>query len=226
MAASLMANPSGSTTKLPTRLPGAPAVTVPLHSKEGQASPPSTESSIQWRLKLVKHASSAETSNGEAPAGPSADVLEWVERLAKYCSDQDRVPLIAGRVLGWLMICDPPEQSAQQIATAIGASRASLSTNLRLLSSVGFVHVLTKPASRTVYYRVDDDAWEKVVQRQIASLASLGKILRDGTPLAGPSPDRGARIAAANDVFRWMRQIFDDAPPLPSISRAAKEPRG
>lgn len=174
----------------------------------------------------MKRPSEAEASDNDTPVGPSAAVLEWVERLAKYCSDQDGVPLIAGRVLGWLMICDPPEQSAQQIATAIGASRASLSTNLRLLSSVGFVRVLTKPASRTVYYRVDDDAWEKVVQRQIASLTSLGKILHDGTPLAGSSPDRGGRIAAANEVFRWMQQIFDDAPPLPSTTRAAKESRG
>jgi len=174
----------------------------------------------------MKQPSTAEEAGNDAPVGPSAEVLEWVERLAKYCSDQDGVPLIAGRVLGWLMICDPPEQSAQQIATAIGASRASLSTNLRLLSSVGFVRVLTKPASRTVYYRVDDDAWEKVVQRQVASLAALGKILRDGTPFAGSSPDRGGRLAAANGVFRWMQQVFDDAPPLPSAARAAKESRG
>ncbi|WP_212990858.1 GbsR/MarR family transcriptional regulator [Actinoplanes auranticolor] len=173
----------------------------------------------------MKPSSSPETSTGDASARPSPEALEWVERLAKYCADQDGVPLIAGRVLGWLMICDPPEQSAQQIATAIGASRASLSTNLRLLSSVGFVRVLTKPASRTVYYRVDDDAWEKVVQRQIASLASLGRILQDGTPLAGSSPDRGGRIAVANDVFRWMQQIFDNAPPLPSTTRAAEESR-
>jgi DNA-binding MarR family transcriptional regulator len=164
----------------------------------------------------VKHSAGAEGRDGDPPA---PEVLEWVERLAKYCADQDGVPLIAGRVLGWLMICDPPEQSAQQIATAIGASRASLSTNLRLLSSVGFVRVVTKPANRTVFYRVDDDAWEKVVQRQIASLAALGDILRDGMPLAGSSP----RIAAAGEVFRWMRQIFDHAPPLPSTVRAAKE---
>lgn len=157
--------------------------------------------------------------------GPSAEALDWVERLAKYLADQDGVPLIAGRVLGWLMICEPPEQSAQQIAAAIGASRASLSTNLRLLTSVGFVGTRTKPASRTVYYRVDDDAWEKVVQRQISSLAALGAILRDGVPLAGPAPAGGGRIAAATEVFRWMRDVFDNAPPLPSTTRADKETR-
>ncbi|GAQ51829.1 GbsR/MarR family transcriptional regulator [Streptomyces acidiscabies] len=153
----------------------------------------------------------------------SGEVLEWVERVAKYCADQDGVPLIAGRVLGWLMICDPPEQSAQEIASAIGASRASLSTNLRLLSSVGFLHELTRPGSRTVYYRVEDDAWEKVVRRQIASLTSLGRIMRDGMRLTGPGTARGTRIGAAHEVFEWLEETFADAPPSPSEVRRAKE---
>lgn len=144
----------------------------------------------------------------------SQEALKWVERIAKYFMDQDRVPLIAGRILGWLMICDPPEQSAEAIAKAIGASRASLTTNLRLLTKVGFVRQVTKPGSRTVYHRVDDDAWERVVRRQIASLTSLGEITSDGLELVGPASPRAARLRAAHEVFKWMQKVFADAPPL------------
>jgi hypothetical protein len=153
----------------------------------------------------------------------SDDALVWVERVAKYCADQDGLPLIAGRVLGWLLICDPPEQSAGQIADAIGASRASLTTNLRLLGSVGFVSQVTKPGDRTVYYRVDDDAWESVVRRQIASLASFGDIMRDGLTVTGRSARRSSRIRAAHEVFSWMEKVFADAPPLPSATRTRKK---
>jgi DNA-binding MarR family transcriptional regulator len=150
-------------------------------------------------------------------AEPERDaVLAWVERIAKYCSDQDGLPLIAGRVLGWLVVCDPPEQSAGQIAAAIGASRASLTTNLRLLGSVGFVRQVTKPGDRTVYYRVDDEAWETVVQRQIASLTAFGDIMRDGLGLVGRSSRRASRMRAAHEVFGWLDQVFANAPPLPS----------
>lgn len=150
------------------------------------------------------------------PEPGRAEVLLWVERVAKYCADQDGMPLIAGRILGWLMASDPPEQSAAQIAEAIGASRASLTNNLRLLGSIGFVRQLTMPGDRTVYYRVDDDAWEKVVQRQIASLASFGVIMRDGLTVVGRSSRRGARIRAAHDVFRWLDKVFAEAPRPPS----------
>ncbi len=157
-------------------------------------------------------------------AEPSREeMLGWVERVAKYCADQDGMPLIAGRILGWLVVCDPPEQSAGQIAEAIGASRASLTTNLRLLGSVGFVSQLTKPGSRTVYYRVDEEAWAKVVQRQIASLASFGTIMRDGMGLVGESTARGSRVRAAHEVFAWLERVFADAPPPPSAGRTERE---
>lgn len=151
------------------------------------------------------------------------ETLAWIERIAKYCADQDGLPLIAGRILGWLTVCDPPEQTAGEIAAAIGASRASLTTNLRLLGSIGFTTQLTKPGSRTVYYRVDEDAWEKVVQRQVASLTSLGEIMHDGVALVGASPTRGARVRAAFDVFAWLEKVFADAPPPPSTMRTRKQ---
>lgn len=51
---------------------------------------------------------------------PTHDVLlDWVEPVAMLLAP-DGLPPIAGRILGWLMICDPPQQSAGQIADAIG----------------------------------------------------------------------------------------------------------
>ena len=43
------------------------------------------------------------------------EVLLWVERIAKYCADQDGLPMIAGRILGWLLICDPHEPAAARV---------------------------------------------------------------------------------------------------------------
>ncbi|MEU3164722.1 transcriptional regulator [Streptosporangium sp. NPDC006930] len=140
-------------------------------------------------------------------------LLEWVERVAMYLA-RDGVPPIAGRVLGWLMICDPPEQSAGQISEAIGASRASLTSNLRLLTSMGFLTWRTRPGDRTVYYRMAEDAWAVVVQRQIASITSFLEITRDGVELAGPDDERAARVRQAHAAFAWMAKIFDNAPSL------------
>jgi DNA-binding transcriptional regulator GbsR (MarR family) len=140
-------------------------------------------------------------------------LLEWVERVAMYLA-RDGVPPIAGRVLGWLMACDPPEQSAGQISAAIGASRASLTSNLRLLSGMGFLTWRTRPGDRTIYYRMADDAWAVVARKQIAGITSFLDITRDGLDLVGRDDDRAARIRQAHVTFEWMAEVFDNAPPL------------
>ncbi|WP_405954914.1 GbsR/MarR family transcriptional regulator [Streptomyces phaeochromogenes] len=142
-------------------------------------------------------------------------MLHWVERLSMYLA-QDGVPPIAGRILGWLMICDPPEQSAGQIAEAIGASRASLTTNLRILTTMGFAARRTRPGERTVYYRLQQGASQQVVRRQIAGLVSLCEITADGMALLGSDSRRAARIKEAHETFEWMVRVFENAPPMPS----------
>ncbi|EHR58954.1 GbsR/MarR family transcriptional regulator [Saccharomonospora cyanea] len=149
-------------------------------------------------------------------------LLEWAEQVSMYLA-RDGVPPIAGRVLGWLMVCDPPEQSAGQISAAIGASRASLTSNLRVLSSMGFLTSRTRPGERTVYYRMAEGAWAGVVRRQLASITSFLDITGRGLELVGPDGDRAARVREAHATFEWMAGVFADAPPPPAPGSADGE---
>jgi DNA-binding transcriptional ArsR family regulator len=156
-------------------------------------------------------------SKGQRPGNPDSEkVVRWVERVAVFWSEQSGLPPITGRIVGWLMICDSPEESAGEIAAAIGASRASLTTSLRLLIAIGLVHSVTRPGQRTIYYRIDGDAWEMVLRRRIASMASFRAITRDGLTLLGENKTRAARIQAADQVYAWAEGVFANAPPCPS----------
>lgn len=145
--------------------------------------------------------------------------LEWIERVASYLA-RDGMPPIAGRVLGWLMVCEPAEQTAAEIATAIGASRASLTTNLRLVMASGFVTRKGRAGERTAYYRIDDDAWGRVVRAQIESIATFREIAEDGIDLVGQTSSRIDGLRSARDVFAWMADAFDAAPPMPRPRRS------
>ncbi len=59
-------------------------------------------------------------------------------------------PRMAGRILGWLLICDPPEQSAGQLAGVLQASKGSLSTMTRLLIQMGLVERVGLPGSAAI----------------------------------------------------------------------------
>ena len=75
---------------------------------------------------------------------------------------------------------------------------------------------LTRSGGRTAYYRIDNDMWQKVIQRRIASMMSFGEITRDGVALLGADRPRAARISAAHDFFEWMARLLASSPGPPS----------
>jgi DNA-binding transcriptional regulator GbsR (MarR family) len=135
-------------------------------------------------------------------------IQDWVERVAAAFAQHFGLPPITGRILGWLLICDPPEQSAGEIADAIGASRASLTTSMRLLTVGELVRRRTRPGERTTYFRIDDDAWEKVILQRITAMASLREITEDAMKLIGPDSERAARVRGANAFFGRLSDVL------------------
>jgi len=141
-------------------------------------------------------------------AEPDPRVGDWVERVAAFCVEEWGLPPITGRVLGWLMICDPPEQSAGEIAAAIRASRASLTTNMRYLTAIDLVRKVRRPGDRTAYYRIEDDAWHTVIRRKIESLSAFGGIAEEGAAIVGDGA-RAERIRTAQEALTWLRKLAD-----------------
>jgi DNA-binding transcriptional regulator GbsR (MarR family) len=137
-----------------------------------------------------------------------AQIQNWVERVASAFAQHFGLPPITGRILGFLLICDPPEQSAGEIANAIGASRASLTTSMRLLTVGELVRRSHRPGERTTYFRIDNDAWEKVIRQRITAMASLSEITRDAMALVGPDTERASRVRAAHEFFGWLSDVF------------------
>jgi DNA-binding transcriptional regulator GbsR (MarR family) len=147
-----------------------------------------------------------------------ARIEDWVERVAAAFAEHFGLPPITGRILGWLLICDPPEQSAGEIAGAIGASRASLTTSMRLLTVGDLVRRSHRPGERTTYFRIDDDAWEKVIRQRIGAMTSLRALTEDAMRMVGPNSQRASRVRAANAFFGWLAGVFE--------ASAKRRPRG
>lgn len=139
-----------------------------------------------------------------------AELRAWVEAVATYFAQHYGIPPIRGRVMGWLMVCEPAEQSAGEIAHVIQASRASLSGALQVLTASGLVAASTRPGvGRTTYYRITDDAWAAILRRRFAGLASFLTITQQGLHLYPPdSPARG-RVLAAHELFSWLQSEIE-----------------
>ncbi|MEV0999538.1 transcriptional regulator [Nonomuraea sp. NPDC050202] len=146
-----------------------------------------------------------------AQDGPDREqVLEWVERVATFVSEEWGLAPITGRILGWLMACDPPAQTAGDIAGAIGASRASLTTNMQLLTSVKLIRRFRRPGERNVYYQIEDDAWSKVIRQKLAAFTAFDELVAEGLKLGWADETQAARIRSARSSLAALTEALGD----------------
>lgn len=96
---------------------------------------------------------------------------EFVDRLGLFFELLGATRTM-GRVYGWLLICDPPQQSLTQLADRLSVSKASISTVARQLLEGGMVERLPSP-NRQHLYRVTPGGFTSVLETQL-SLMRLG----------------------------------------------------
>lgn len=96
---------------------------------------------------------------------------EFVDRLGLFFELLGATRTM-GRVYGWLLICEPPQQSLTQLTEALSVSKASISTVARQLLDGGMVERLPS-ANRQHLYRVRPGGFTSVLETQL-SLMRLG----------------------------------------------------
>jgi DNA-binding transcriptional regulator GbsR (MarR family) len=114
---------------------------------------------------------------------PLADV---VEQTGVWFSSMG-VPRAAGQMFGYLLACDPDEQSAAEIAERTGMSRASVSSSARLLQSMNAVEERHRVGDRKTYYRMRRDWWIEMATAKISGFEQLADLARR-TRAAGGLP--------------------------------------
>ena len=114
---------------------------------------------------------------------------------------------IGGRILGWLMVCVPPEQTLAEIQSAVGASKASVSTMTRMLSEAGLIERAAGADARLIAFRVRDDAWTIVMERRFGLLTQLIETGERGiVALGGARTGRRRQLDAMIEFCEFTRE--------------------
>lgn len=77
------------------------------------------------------------------------------------------LPPSVGRVLGLLLICRPVYQSAESMRQILQLSSGSVSTATTTLAKIQLVEILTFPGDRRLYYKLHDDAWQRMLEGRL-----------------------------------------------------------
>jgi DNA-binding transcriptional regulator GbsR (MarR family) len=117
------------------------------------------------------------------------------------------MPPMAGRMWAYLAICEPPEQTAAEIAERLHASRGSVSGMARLLEQIGLIRRGTRPGDRREYFSIPPDALHRLMEiavvrlRQTRELAEAGLALIDDRP-----PESQARLRDVRDLYGFFER--------------------
>jgi len=93
------------------------------------------------------------------------------------------LPRMAGRIIGWLLMCEPPHQSAEELARIVEASKGSISSMTRLLIQMGMVERIGLPGKRDTYYRIKPGFWSELMKTHLDRLTALRKLAEHGIDL-------------------------------------------
>lgn len=127
----------------------------------------------------------------------SEDQKNFIDRLGFYYESHG-IPKIGGRILGYIILRDSPI-SAENLSTALDISRASVSTNLRLLINYGLIEKTAVQRGRTDYYVMAESAWENALTTRMNGFSTLMNILD-----SGPNIDN----SSAKEMREWCQLMY------------------
>ena len=142
----------------------------------------------------------------------------FVEEMGQFLGSIGMTPM-AGRMWGFLLICEPPEQTAGQIAEALHASRGAISGTARLLAGAGLIRRSTRPGDRREYFSAPPEALDSMLASASAIYRQMREIAERGL---AATTDRSTSARARLEEFRDVMAFVEREVPL-VISRFLSE---
>lgn len=129
---------------------------------------------------------------------------QFVEEMGGFLGSIGMTPM-SGRMWGWLLICDPIEQTAADISAALQASRGAISGTARILASAGLIRRTTRPGDRREYFSAPPEALDSMLASAGAIYRQMREIAERGLAATANRPTTArARLQEFHDVMAFV----------------------
>jgi DNA-binding transcriptional regulator GbsR (MarR family) len=130
----------------------------------------------------------------------------YAEDVALYF-EQTGLSRSAGRILGWLLVAEPPHQSMTDLVDGLKVSKSSVSTATRTLMQVGLIERISLPGIRQDYYRITDGIWKNAIQQQADQATGLRKLAEQGLKLTvDQSSEQQKQLREMRDLYAFIEE--------------------
>lgn len=139
-----------------------------------------------------------------------ARTSRFTDRVASLF-EHDGLPPIAGRIFALLLLSEEA-RSLDQLSDELRVSKASASTNARLLARFGLIEPVRRSGSRRDYYRTADDLFERSMAVRLDRWREFTEVIGEGRrTLPLPTPGVRQRLERYEDALSYMADAIGRA---------------
>ena len=139
-----------------------------------------------------------------------AQTAHFIERMG-LALEADGLPRIAGRIFGLLLVSEDA-RSLDDLACDLKVSKASVSTNARMLEQRAVLERISRPGDRRDYYRVPTNLFSHTMAQRVARWQRFHEAIGAArTSLAIRSPEVLDRLEEYQEAYAFMSQVITEA---------------
>jgi DNA-binding transcriptional regulator GbsR (MarR family) len=131
------------------------------------------------------------------------DEAAFVEAMGQFMGGSGMTPM-AGRLWAWLLICDPPAQTAGDLADALKASRGAISGAAASLASTGMIRRIRRRGDRREYFSAPPGTFDLVLRSAGTAYGRLLAITSEGLAAVNGRPGGRERLQEVHDAVAFV----------------------
>jgi DNA-binding MarR family transcriptional regulator len=132
-------------------------------------------------------------------------ILIYADHMGRYQAQRHGLPPVVGRVVGYLSVCEPMEQSINDIADALLTSRSAINNALNMLETQKLIKRGRPAGTRADLVSLNpislESGFDPEEYRELANLAREGLAL-----LQNASPERREALEATASLGDFLAE--------------------
>jgi hypothetical protein len=131
---------------------------------------------------------------------PTDAEITYADHVGRFYARRYPFPPMVGRLLGYLTVCDPPEQSIGELAEALLASRSAIAGAVKVLETIHVVRRSRAAGERMDRVRIDMSSPQSMGM-DVSEYEELGVLAQEGLQVLSDAPPERQAVLLEMSAF-------------------------
>jgi hypothetical protein len=131
---------------------------------------------------------------------PTDAQLTFADHMGRYYATRFAFPPMVGRLIGYLTVCDPPDQTIAELADALLASRSAITGAAKTLETLHVIRRSRSAGERMDRIRIDLSS-PQAMGMDASEYEEMGQLAREGLEVLRDAPAQRRAILLEMQAF-------------------------